>query len=123
MGKVSKDKQTEYDVRYREKNRESIRARMNAWNRKNKDKRRHYALKENYGIGLDQYNDMLKQQNECCKICNQHKDLFDRALAVDHCHATGKVRGLLCKNCNMMLGKAKERIDVLKAAIKYLEES
>lgn len=123
MSKVSKEKQNQYSAKYREKNREAIRARMNAWNRQNRTKRKHYALKENYGISLEQYNEMLKQQNDCCKICNEHKDSFDRALAVDHCHITNKVRGLLCKNCNMLLGKAKDKISILKSAIKYLEES
>lgn len=119
--KVSKEKDKEYAARYRNKNRESIRERMNAWNKANKDKRKHYALKEKYGISLENYNEMLMAQKECCKICNRHQSLFTRSLNVDHCHKTGKVRGLLCKDCNLLLGKVRDDVSVLKEAIKYLE--
>ena len=62
-------------------------------------------------------------QNGCCAICNRHESEFETALAVDHCHLTNKVRGLLCKDCNFFLGKAKDNIDILKSGIKYLENS
>lgn len=122
MKKVSKEKDKEYADRYRTKNRKAIRERMNAWNRANPDKRKHYALKEKYGISLEDYNSMLNVQNECCKICKRHKSLFTRSLNVDHCHKTGKVRGLLCKDCNLLLGKVRDDVSVLLEAIKYLEE-
>jgi Recombination endonuclease VII len=62
---------------------------------------------------------MFDRQNGLCKICGE---LLERAL-VDHCHVTNKVRGLLCQKCNSGLGMFRDRIDSLKQAIRYLEES
>ncbi len=122
MRKVTKEKDKEYASRYRNKNREAIRARMNAWNKANKDKRKHYALKEKYDLSLEEYNQMLSDQGGCCKICNRHSSLFKKALNVDHCHKTGKIRGLLCKDCNLLLGKVRDDISVLEKAITYLKD-
>jgi hypothetical protein len=77
-------------------------------------------LKQAFGITLDDYNQMLFKQNGKCAICNIHHTEFKRALSVDHCHITGKIRGLLCDNCNHILGKAKDNITILKQSIKYL---
>ncbi|WOL25647.1 hypothetical protein [Pectobacterium phage PcaP1EGY] len=82
-------------------------------------------LKRNYGITLDTYEVMLTEQNHKCKICggdgfimnpNRHK----LKLVVDHCHTTGKVRGLLCHNCNRALGLLQDSEESLRAAIAYL---
>lgn len=84
--------------------------------------------KKNYGITLDDYNVMLTQQNNVCAICIEPETHIDKRsgkakrLAVDHNHATGKVRGLLCQSCNVTLGKMKERPDLLRAAAQYLED-
>lgn len=73
------------------------------------------------GITVDQYFEMLKTQNNKCEIClnvfNAKKDC-----AIDHCHETGKVRSLLCDNCNTMLGLSKESINTLERSIKYLQK-
>lgn len=79
-------------------------------------------LKKMYGISLEKYNEILCSQNNSCAICKKHKDEFTKALAVDHCHTTGKVRGLLCTNCNRALGNIRDSIDGLKNAILYLEK-
>lgn len=78
-------------------------------------------LKKRYGITLEQYELLFAKQNQCCAICKKHQSEFDTSLAVDHCHLTGKVRGLLCYNCNMGLGRFKDNINYLKEAILYLE--
>ena len=61
----------------------------------------------------------------CCDICNEHhttiKDRTGKSLAVDHCHTTGEVRGLLCFGCNTALGRFKDDPTLLKNAIKYLQ--
>ena len=62
-----------------------------------------------------------EKQNYCCAICKTHSDLLPRNLAVDHCHTTGKVRGLLCTNCNIGLGMLKDSSEILNLAIKYLK--
>lgn len=73
------------------------------WKQKNKDKvkkdRREWHLQSRYKLGIEDFNRMSLEQNYCCKICNKQKKLV-----VDHCHKTGKVRGLLCVRCNSGLG-------------------
>jgi hypothetical protein len=73
-----------------------------------------------YGITEDDYNLMFQKQQGCCAICNSHQSNFKRALAVDHCHETGKVRGLLCTNCNVGLGNFKDSLTSLSNAMVYL---
>ena len=63
----------------------------------------------------------MDKKNHSCYICNTHEDEFDRSLAVDHCHETGKVRHLLCINCNGALGMMKENIGLMKKLINYVE--
>ena len=80
---------------------------------------KHYLRR--YGITLSQYNKMFKKQSSICAICKT--GTFSgpgERLHVDHCHSTGKIRGLLCNSCNMMLGRAKDNIDILESAIEYL---
>jgi hypothetical protein len=78
-------------------------------------------LKKAYGIDIDQYNTMLELQGTSCAICKKHSSTFKKALAVDHCHTTDKVRGLLCVNCNRAVGNLKDSIDLAKNLISYLE--
>jgi len=78
------------------------------------------SLRKKYGINLDMYNEMLEKQNGVCAICGHPQPPQFFRLAVDHCHKTGKVRGLLCQSCNGMLGLAKDNIEVLAEAIEYL---
>ncbi|ERR1700677_3375205 len=89
-------------------------------------KRRH-SLKKTFGISLEQFNMMLEQQNGVCAICKQPETAKNgwnsktRFLAVDHCHSTGKIRGLLCTQCNQGLGNFRDDAARMKAAIHYLE--
>jgi hypothetical protein len=82
-------------------------------------------LKRTYKITSSDYFKMLRDQSELCKICRQEgftmADHHVLKLVVDHCHKTGKVRGLLCHNCNRALGLFKDSVDTLKAAITYIE--
>lgn len=71
-------------------------------------------------LTVRQYNALLLKQNFCCAICYLHKGLFKHGLGVDHDHYSGEVRGLLCVNCNALIGHAKYRIDTLEKAIAYL---
>lgn len=70
-----------------------------------KKHKRNIGLKTKFGITLDNYNQMFIEQNGCCAVCGKHQSKFQRRLAVDHNHETGKVRGLLCPNCNTLLGR------------------
>lgn len=73
-------------------------------------------LKRRYGMEVDEYLEMVNDQQGACAICRQ----FTPRLCVDHCHDTGKVRGLLCHNCNTALGKFHDNIQHLADAISYL---
>lgn len=75
-------------------------------------------LKNRYGLTTDSYNQLVTNQNNKCKICNNITQLV-----VDHCHISGKIRGLLCNGCNTALGNFKDNIDFLNSAIGYLQES
>lgn len=76
-----------------------------------------------YGITLDQYNEMLMSQNNSCAICKTPQvEGTKKRLCIDHCHDSKIVRGLLCYECNFALGKFKDDVNLLKAAIEYLEK-
>lgn len=90
---------------------------------KNKIKSQELHLKNTYNLTVDEYNKIFQDQNGCCKICGKHQTEFKAKLAVDHCHKTGKIRGLLCNNCNRGIGHLKESILLLKNAIKYINDN
>lgn len=66
---------------------------------------------------------MLVDQKHCCQICERHITELPSQLVVDHCHQTNEVRGLLCYNCNTLLGVARDQIKVLENGIKYLQKN
>lgn len=74
-----------------------------------------------YGITVDDYERLLKDQNGTCAICgNEETRIGTKSLHIDHDHATGHVRGLLCSRCNSLLGFAREKPSILRKAIDYL---
>ena len=83
-----------------------------------KEKKREYDYKYQYNITIDEYDNLYRQQKGSCKICSKN---FPR-LYVDHDHNSGKVRGLLCHNCNLVLGHAFDNTDTLSNAIEYLRD-
>jgi hypothetical protein len=82
--------------------------------------RRAYKLQNTYGITQEEYDAQLVRQNYGCAICGSEST--KRKLAVDHCHATGKVRNLLCGPCNTGLGQFKDNPELLDKAAEYLRE-
>lgn len=88
------------------------------WKRRNKDRVRGYALKGRYGITLEQLEQMREAQGHRCAICE--KALSPKA-HTDHCHDSGKVRGVLCGGCNLGLGFI-EKPEYLAKAMAYLEK-
>lgn len=81
-------------------------------------------LKRQYNLTIEQYDEMLSAQDGRCAGCgNSHPGNKTGVFFVDHCHTTGKVRGLLCLGCNSALGHIKDDIETLKQLIKYLEEN
>lgn len=88
---------------------------------------KNWKLKWKFGIDLNEYNRILGEQNGVCAICGKLNNrlrkngkIFD--LDVDHCHITGKVRGLLCNRCNKGMGDFNDNVELLKRAINYLEK-
>jgi uncharacterized protein (DUF983 family) len=98
--------------------------RSTSYARENKDKiQPHlmgYSLKRRYGISVAEYEAMLIRQEHKCAICGTSECQSGRNLAVDHCHGSMKIRGLLCSACNQGLGNFKDRPDLMSRAIEYL---
>lgn len=84
-----------------------------------------YGIKSRFGISYQDYANMLLAQNGVCAICSGIETVKIRGeairLAIDHCHSTGKVRGLLCVNCNKALGHFKDDVELMSKAIEYLK--
>ena len=140
---------TEYQREYREKNREAIKAydrkryanlseedkqKRNVWSKKsyekNKNKilikmrKRHLQLV--YNLSAEQYLSMMIEQQNRCAICGEYEKRYTKTgdikpLSVDHNHITGEIRGLLCNDCNALIGFANEDKKILENAISYLE--
>lgn len=89
--------------------------------KRDKVKTKSYWLKHEYGITLEEYNQLLLAQNNACAICKRTEPTGYN-WHVDHCHTKGSIRGLLCSKCNQGLGLFEDNLAVLKEAIKYLED-
>lgn len=88
-----------------------------------KELNRLYQKKHKYNLTPKEYQQLILESNNRCAICNSEFDTTKQnGMNVDHSHETGKVRGLLCHNCNALLGHAHDNIEILKKAIKYLEK-
>jgi nitrate/TMAO reductase-like tetraheme cytochrome c subunit len=91
-------------------------------------RRRDRHLKHYFGITEQEYLTMLEQQNNNCAICHKRETQLHNVtklpmnLAVDHCHTTKKVRGLLCSRCNKGIGLFYDDVEALQEAIKYINE-
>lgn len=95
--------------------------RVKTWQNANKAKHAHkttthYRAKK-HGVGVEQIESMLVEQNHRCATC---LNIFVKTPHLDHCHATGKIRGLLCGPCNMALGLVKDKSETLARMITYL---
>lgn len=83
------------------------------------EKNRVYKRLVTYGLTSEQYESLVVKQNGCCAICGTKP----KKLHVDHCHNSGRIRGLLCFHCNFVLGQAKDSKLTLQKAIEYLTET
>lgn len=86
-----------------------------------KRKRMSIRLKCLYGITADEYDELSALQGHVCWVCGKKETTKDGYLHVDHCHKTGKVRGLLCGLCNRGIGALGDSIELLEKAIEYLK--
>lgn len=124
------------------KNPEKVNERAKNWRDKNLEKTRlasrksaaitrrdnprvikHRKLKSSYGISLEDFEDMLQSQSNRCAICGFSFDYTRQSKGphVDHDHKTGKVRMILCRFCNNLLGYANDDVRILESAITYLD--
>lgn len=138
----------EYDLQYNrewhQNNKASVKVRHSEWRQNNKEERnaymrewwkaaklkdpekytrqrRQHSLKRKYGISLDDYENLLAKQGGHCALCDKKpSDERYGSLHVDHCHKTGRVRGLLCTNHNTALGTLGDDVEGLHRAINYL---
>lgn len=96
------------------------------WNDLSEEKRREKWLKSKYNLTYHEYRDMYKRQDGKCQTCftiisiNAKQGGYDTA-CVDHCHSTGKIRGLLCNHCNRAIGLLKESVETMNNIINYLK--
>ena len=100
------------------------------WETENKERahlsQRQRNLKHKYGVDLDWYTKKFEEQNNSCAICESTINKTTGArefwnFSVDHCHKTGKVRGILCNNCNRALGLLMDSPTLLRKAANYVE--
>lgn len=90
------------------------------WSKNGEDYHYLYA----YGITKEEAKLLSQKQNNKCALCLKDLEFkigFTNSAHVDHCHATGKVRGILCGNCNTALGKLGDSVESIKKVLKYLE--
>ena len=120
-------KSKRYIKKYQEKKRKYYRE-VDLGKRQKWERRRNL---KNKNLTFEQYEQILKEQDGCCAICKRDKPISRKHFDVDHDHkcCSGSnscgvcIRGLLCQMCNKMLGNAKDDVDILRAAIKYLEDT
>ena len=123
--KRNKVKRKLYARKHREENRQWYRDYQKKHIKENPELHFNNRLKTYYGINLEYYKKLLKQQNDRCAICYKHELVKQYGklskLSVDHCHKTNRVRGLLCKKCNSALGLFQDSPVLLSSAWQYLE--
>lgn len=84
---------------------------------------RKHKLKKNFNMTPEEYNSIYESQGGLCDICRGTQNAkYTKFLNVDHDHTTGKVRGLLCHNCNLGLGVFKDNTEIIARAIEYLNK-
>lgn len=106
---------------YHTKNKEELQLKKKEYYQVNKAKIAEKNLLIKYGITIDYVKSLLEKQQNSCAICKLSFTLTGR-YHVDHNHLNGQVRGLLCRNCNHLLGNARENTSMLSNAISYLKE-
>lgn len=106
--KLCKTKST---YEWREKNKDHYNAKMRAYHKENYHTERLYR----YNLSREAYNSMLEHQKGLCKLCGKANESTKRSFAIDHCHTSGKVRGILCYGCNRLMVLLDDEILLAKA--------
>jgi hypothetical protein len=119
---LSKGVHGEFDFQTRE----GRTAYLREYRKANPEKEKARSLREDFDLTLEQYEEMHEKQDGKCAICKNPETQLRggkvKKLAVDHNHSTGKIRGLLCSDCNMGIGKLKDDYKILRQAADYLDK-
>ena len=120
--KKNREKVKAWRKKYPEKYRAVRRAYYHKRMKRDPDVNRRKQIVRAYGITLEEYDEFLRKQGGGCAICGSTKCPHGYSMPVDHCHITGKVRGVLCDQCNKALGLLGDDVDLLMKAIRYLQK-
>ncbi len=112
------DKRKAAKRKYAVQHREHIAAKSREWYTNNKDRAKWHKIQAYYGITKEEYMNIWKSQNGICPVCEQILDTS--SAVVDHDHITDKVRGILHRSCNLMLGHFEPFILKIDNIFKYL---
>lgn len=121
--KITPEQRLKWRLSTKRRNPESIKNGQKRYYNSHKEKYMAYKMKDAYGLELNDYYALVTKQNGLCAICGEKPKQItgkSRRLHIDHDHATGKIRGLLCHKCNNGLGCMDDNIQKLESAIKYL---
>lgn len=94
----------------------------NKINLEQKEKYPHHWIATKYKVTKEVAHEWYLKSMQKCDICGYVWKVDTDRLCIDHCHTTGKIRGILCKHCNHVLGHARDNIETLENSIKYLRE-
>ena len=125
MGRVDPARKREYNRAYYRQNRERMIEAGRAWAAANPERHRftqkRSRLMRKYGLSFEEYTALLARQEDRCAICRTDVTEPFPSFVVDHDHATGRVRGLLCNQCNLGLGHFDDDVARIRSALHYLE--
>ena len=121
MGRTNKQWDIPHKAGTPEYQREWRRLNPKTYTEEEKAVKRDKSLQARYKITQEEYDEWSKIQQHSCAICGEKSS--PKRLAVDHCHITGIIRGLLCSNCNRAIGLLKDNPRLLRGAADYLEKN
>lgn len=111
-----------YKKNYYKENKDKLKQRNKEWRNSEAGKKAKQKEKaKRFGLSLENYEQMLLEQNNVCKVCEE-PETENKSLAIDHDHKTGQVRGLLCGKCNKAIGLLRDNAELLRKAADYLEK-
>ena len=120
-----REKQRANSRRWKAENPAEVLEGVRSWQGRNPEKVKHYGRVSNLrkkGITVEEFDSMLLRQGGRCAICRREPS-SSRDRVADHCHETGRFRGVLCQNCNLVLGHARDSVEVLLKAAEYLKQA
>lgn len=111
----------EYKRQWRQENQDKVARHGRKWRQKNRDHIREYKRQWQYNLTPAQYQHLLEKQSFKCASCGVNfATLSADAISIDHCHKTNKVRGILCRSCNLALGLMNDDLVKIRKLAKYI---